>query len=149
MNQRVSPTETAKRLRELGFPEVFAEIVLGQHNKYGADLALYFERPREFYRLLAKNPDDFPFSQSLVPRRESNSDFFICYAPPPENIFIEHSIEWRSHQYRVIAGSFQDYLEYELERLWSCDVAEVDVRTIAAIFGYQPIDDFLERCKHE
>ena len=72
-------------LRKRGFADFFCELVSRRRGnvKYPPDLGAYFESPNEFFRLLNEAPNDFPYSDHIVPIHESNNDFFVCYVRPP------------------------------------------------------------------
>ena len=133
-------TDAARELTKIGFPKIFGEIVLGQHKKYGSSFRVYFESPSEFYRLLREHPEDIPFPETILPLHESNCDLFWSYVPPPQGIFIQHSIEWPASAYRVIAKSLPEYLEYEVRQLCEFGVEPEELRSIGKILGYPEIE---------
>jgi|GEM_PF-6600239 len=134
---RCSTRETAtKYLREFGFAAFFCDLVARcSAASYPDDLRSHFESPSEFFRLLNESPTDFPHPDFIVPIRESNHDFFVCYLRPPHDLYIEHSIEWAPDKFRVIARTHDEYLEYELDHLW---FAELDVAPMRRCLGLQP-----------
>jgi hypothetical protein len=142
----VSPNIAATRIVQLGLARIYAEVVRGEHKKYPHGFSIYFERPSEFYRQLKKFPGQFPFEDSVVPLRESNSDHFWCYVPE-ELAFIEFSIEWREH--KVIAQSNEQFVDYEIKRLADCGVEPELLYTAAELLGYVDTDGFLERYAYE
>ena len=133
----------AQQLEQQGFPPFFIDVLYGRQEQHGRDLEIFFEQPEEFYRLIKESPRDFPFAETLIPLRESNYEYFVCYVPEPHGLFIEHSIERRPEEHQVIGRTRDEYAEFELERLWELDLSEDDLRFCAELFGYKPIEELL------
>jgi len=136
----LNPAIVAKELWSHRLPEIFSQIVLGQHRKLCDGLfAIYFEQPSDFYRLLCRSLADFPYQNTVLPIHQSNSELFICYVPGV-NLFIEHSIEWRAEDHRVVARSLAGYLDYEIERLCDSGVEPDELKCMGSILGHPDID---------
>ncbi|MGB2501570.1 MAG: hypothetical protein ACPIA2_17880 [Mariniblastus sp.] len=137
----------AKQMRVHDLPAFFVDVLYNHHRKYGRDLDIYFEPPREFFRLVNERPEDFPFVDSLIPILEFNYECFVCYIPPPHDIFIDHSIERLPSEYHVLAKTHDEFAGYQLERLWEPEFSIEDLRVSADLLGYANFDSFLSQLR--
>ncbi|MCM8525898.1 MAG: hypothetical protein NE327_05235 [Lentisphaeraceae bacterium] len=145
MNRILTPEQAANSLLENGFPTIFCEILKGTHKKHGT-FHIYFEKPSKFYELLAEKPEDIPLNETLLPIHESNYSSFVSYEPL-QRIFIEHSIERKD--YDVIARSFEEYQNYEVDRLIGDGVTPDELLEFGKLLEIKDIEEIVEEFKEE
>jgi hypothetical protein len=141
----LTPHQAAAAIRQHGLPDLFVQVVLAEHKRLGHGISIYFERPWEFYRLLRETPEDIPYPESIIPLHESNGDHFWCFVPDPAGLFLEHSIEWRPDDHRVVARSVAEFVDYEVGRLCEYGAELEEIRRIGTLLGHPEIEEVIRK----